>query len=138
MANKVNSLVLGWEPGSEEITAPITVNFTPKYIDTKTGGEVGSGIANGIELVPIASGEGLNNLRSNLPAMNDIAVLAGRIDVAKAALNKDDAGNDVLPDQRGLRGGDGSFFGGKKSKSKKHAKSKKHPKSKKRKSVRRR
>jgi hypothetical protein len=125
-------LVLGWTPGTQEIN-PITVTFTPIYINTETGEVAESINATGIKLIPIASGEGLASLKGNEDAMKDIAILAQRIDAARTALNTNDEGVELLSNKRGLRGknNDGNLFGGKKSKSKKH------PKSKKRKSVRR-
>ena len=133
--NKIAHLLLP-RKGTEELpTSPITVTFKSKLSNAEGTDPTIDADATHIKLTPEIVDAEIDALKLNV---NDDMVkdLASRIGVAKTVLNTNEFG--LLAGQVGLRGGDGSFSGGKKSKSKKHAKSKKHPKTKKRKSVRRR
>lgn len=131
--NKITHLLLP-RVADQPLPDAISVSFTPEF--TNDGGVVvDADAATHIKLTPEIVNPDEVTILKNSTNPDMVAGLAARIGDAKTALNKND--KYLLPDPLGLRGknDDGTFFGGKKSKSKKHAKSKKQ---KKRKSVRRR
>ena len=129
--NKITHLLLPMVEGKPLPSNPITVTFQPKYSNAAGADLNDADGATHCKLIPkIDSQDDFNILKYSTDSVK-VGEFAGRIGPAKDALN----GGELSP--LGLRGlnDDGTFSGGKKSKSKKHAKSKKQ---KKRKSVRRR
>ena len=137
--NKITDLILKRKDGrtaADVLPDDIAVNFRPQYCND-AGAIANASDATHIRLTLNATpSAGQIAVLKNLTDDDMVRGLAQHIGAAKAALNKNIDDSD-LPAPFGLRGlnADGSFSGGKKSKSKKQLKSKKQ---KKRKSVRRR
>lgn len=127
LANTISHLLLLRSNLRGSLPGPINVTFTSQFTDDK-GAAAAAADATHIKVTPEIDLDALNNLKASTN-QEMFQALANNIGKAKDALNVD-----KYRDPLGLRGGDGTFSGGKKSKSKKHVKSKKQ---KKRKSVRR-